>query len=159
MGNIISENEEFIRLMQVLGDNPELKRKVTNLLKLDPFNRKSVINTMVHQMILSGEPEHLIEAFSYLTDDKIAEETIRFLEEEPNIKSSSSNKETEENPLFQNKSTSGTLKNFFEKLNSLLNKKDKTKNESTRISDTSPKDSMDYIRKAEETAKKIKKKL
>ena len=49
------------------------------ILKLDSFNRISLLNTFISEMNLKGAPEDFVEAFVYLKDDSVANEAIKII--------------------------------------------------------------------------------
>jgi predicted HTH domain antitoxin len=74
--------EDFVRLIQILEDDPALKKKVLALLKLDSFNRASFLNTIIQKMILENVSKRIIEVYLYLKNDEIARRTIEYFENE-----------------------------------------------------------------------------
>ena len=77
----ITENEAFVTLIDVAREKGEIKEKLTNILKQDPFHRKSILNTYINEMKLQGADKDFIEAVSYLLDDEIAEKALKFINE------------------------------------------------------------------------------
>jgi len=82
MKNKITDNQDFIRFIQAASVDQDLKQRILNLLALDKFNRKSVMNTMINEMRLSNESSDFIEILFFLTDDSIAKQTVRILQDD-----------------------------------------------------------------------------
>ena len=72
----IVDNETFIDLMRIAQEKDDIKKKLTFILKLDSFNRQSVLNTWLNDLRLQGAPEKLIKALSYFLDDSVAERAL-----------------------------------------------------------------------------------
>lgn len=66
------EDENFIRLIQIARDEPSFREQILPILKLDDFNRISLLNTIIQNARLNGAPEHFIQALSYLKDNAAA---------------------------------------------------------------------------------------
>ena len=77
----IIENEAFVSMMATALEDGEVRRKLLAWLRLNEFQRASVLNTFVDEMRLLGVPEDFIEAVGYLKDNRIAAEALRVLEE------------------------------------------------------------------------------
>jgi len=75
----IADNEDFIRLVQVAMEEPDIKKKMETLLSLDSFNRKSMINTWIEELKLQKAPEKFIEGISALTDNGIAKKVLKII--------------------------------------------------------------------------------
>ncbi len=73
------ELEPFIKLMQVMHKDPVINEKVIQLLKLDSYQRRSVLNVWLEQLRLRNASENLLSALSCLFDDKIAEEVLTLI--------------------------------------------------------------------------------
>ena len=77
----VGENQAFIRLMQVARDDREIRDRLVALLSLDPFNRKSALNTYIEQLRLKGAPAEFISALSCFLDDGVARKAMELLGE------------------------------------------------------------------------------
>ena len=75
----IVDNESFILLIQLAKENKKIKDRILMILKLDSFNRISLLNTFISEMSLKGAPKDFVEAFAYLKDDTIANEAIKII--------------------------------------------------------------------------------
>jgi hypothetical protein len=73
-------NEAFVRLMQVAREDQEIKNRLTMILRLDPFNRKSLLNSYISKMKLKKAPNDFIEALTYLLDEAIARKALEIIE-------------------------------------------------------------------------------
>ncbi len=77
----ISENEDFITLLRVAREDPEVCKSLKAILSLDSFNRRSLLNTWLEQMQFQNAPSELIQALSGLTDDDVAARALKVIEE------------------------------------------------------------------------------
>ncbi len=77
----IIENEAFVSLMATALEDGEVRRKLMAWLRLNEFQRASVMNTFVEEMRLRGVSQDFIEAVGYLKDNRIAAEALRVLRE------------------------------------------------------------------------------
>jgi len=75
----IVNNETFIYLMKVAREEPDIRNKLKSILKLDSFNRQSILNTWLHDLKLQGAPRDFIESLSYFLDDDIAEKALEII--------------------------------------------------------------------------------
>ena len=80
MSGSLADNEDFINLMQVAQQDEQLGRTLRNLLSQTAMQRKSLLNTWIHEMRLKKAPSSLIEAVACLLDDEIAEKALAVLE-------------------------------------------------------------------------------
>jgi hypothetical protein len=76
----IAKNESFIALVEAAREDPDIRRQIEAILRLDPFNRESMVNTCADQMALAGAPRKLVQAFRCLADDEIAMRTRDLLQ-------------------------------------------------------------------------------
>ena len=75
----IVNNETFIYLMKVAREQPDIRNRLKSILKLDSFNRQSILNTWLHDLKLQGAPRDFIESLSYFLDDDIAEKALEII--------------------------------------------------------------------------------
>jgi len=73
------ENENFVALIQAAREDQIMNRAILAIVRLDNFNRESLIQTYISSLQLQGAPYELIEALSYLRDDAIAAKTEKIL--------------------------------------------------------------------------------
>jgi hypothetical protein len=71
-GKAASENEAFIRLIEVAQENEEMREQLLSMLALDDFNRKSALNSFLENLQMSKAPPEIIEAVELLLDDTVA---------------------------------------------------------------------------------------
>lgn len=74
----------FIKLIQVINSNPEIKDRVEQLLKMESFRRRNVLNNWLEQLRKIHAPEKLTNTLSYLFDDIIATKTRNLLNQSNN---------------------------------------------------------------------------
>ena len=79
--DIDSEFESFEKLIQVMRDDPLINEKVIQVLQLNSFQRRSVLNSLLEQLRIHHASENLMSALSCLFDDKIAVEVLTLINE------------------------------------------------------------------------------
>ena len=77
--DIDSEFESFEKLIQVMRDDPLINEKVIQVLQLNSFQRRSVLNGWLEQLRICHASKNLLSALSCLFEDKIAEEVLTFI--------------------------------------------------------------------------------
>ena len=78
----ITQNEDFLRLVQVIKEDLQIRQTLQSILGLDSFNRKSALNTWVEELNLKQAPKRFISALSCLLDDDIARKTLDIIREQ-----------------------------------------------------------------------------
>ncbi len=71
--------EPFKRLMQVMQNDPVLHERVIQMLKLDSYQRRALLNNWLEQLRTRNASERLLSALSCLFDDKIAEKVLTLI--------------------------------------------------------------------------------
>ncbi len=69
-----------MHLVRAAQDDRAFQATLCAMLRQPSFHRKSMLNTMVTSMCAAGEREDVIRAVSALTDDAVAERTLKILE-------------------------------------------------------------------------------
>ena len=77
----IVDNETFIDLMRVAQEDSDIRKKLIFILKLDSFNRKSLLNTWLNDLRLQGAPKKLRKALSAFLDDAVAGKALEVFNE------------------------------------------------------------------------------
>ncbi len=72
-------SEPFTNLLQVIAEEQEIKTRVVQLLKLDPFRRRLLLNKWLEQLRHKGAANKLMNTLSCLFDNDIAEKTLSFI--------------------------------------------------------------------------------
>ena len=67
------EDQTFIRLVQLIEEDPEFNRLLLKIINMDSFNRCSMLNSIIHQQGLKGANAEHLQALKYLTDDRVCE--------------------------------------------------------------------------------------
>ena len=67
--------------MTVVREDPQVRGRIVPLLRLDAFQRKSVLNTWLDQLRLSKAPEAFMSALACLLDDGIAVKALEIIQE------------------------------------------------------------------------------
>ena len=73
--------EPLKRLIQVMRKDPVINAEVMKILKLDPYQRRFVLNNWLEQLRLRNASENLLSALSCLFDDNIAEKVLTLINE------------------------------------------------------------------------------
>ncbi len=76
-----SQNATFIRLIRIACEDPAFRKRLVSILTLPPFHRQSLINTVLEEMRLKGEPSRYREALACLLYDGVAEQTKKMLDD------------------------------------------------------------------------------
>ena len=74
-----NNSEPLLRLIQILKDDPVINNKVVTILKLDSFNRRTVLNNWLDQLRGKNASEKLMQGLSCLFDDAIAKKTLSLI--------------------------------------------------------------------------------
>jgi hypothetical protein len=74
-----NESESLIRLIQVMRDDDLINKKVIEMLKLNSYQRRSVLNNWLERLRIEYAPHNLLNALSCLFDDKIAEQVLTLI--------------------------------------------------------------------------------
>ena len=76
--------DPFIKLMQVMQKDPLINEKVIQMLKLDSYQRRLVLNNWMEQLRIRHASENLLSALSCLFDDKIADKVLTIINDRKN---------------------------------------------------------------------------
>ena len=79
-------SEPLANLLQLIVEEQEINTRVIQLLKLDSFRRRLVLNKWLEQLRRKGAAHKLMQALSCLFDNDIAEKTLSFLKRKNNNK-------------------------------------------------------------------------
>jgi hypothetical protein len=71
--------EPFFKLLQVMRDDPVINEKVLTILKLDPYQRRSIINNWLEQLRKQNALEGLQQALTCLFDDNVASKVLKII--------------------------------------------------------------------------------
>jgi hypothetical protein len=72
--------ERFICLVQAVLEDPVIKQRILKMLKLNSFERRSVLNIWLEQLRLRNASEELLYVLSNLFDDAIAQKTLSMID-------------------------------------------------------------------------------
>ena len=78
----VTQNEDFVRFVQVLKEEPHIRQTLTSILELDDFNRKSALHTWLEELKLKEAPRKFRSALACLLDDDIARKTLDIIREQ-----------------------------------------------------------------------------
>jgi len=68
----VGDNEAFVTLVAAAREDRELLRTLSTILSLPTFQRHSLLNSMIQEMVLRSEEADLVAAVSALLDDDVA---------------------------------------------------------------------------------------
>ena len=73
------ENESFVRIIQLAGEDPGVRTLILRILSLDATRRTTALNTLIADMRPKGTPEEFISAIGCFLDDGVAEKALSML--------------------------------------------------------------------------------
>ena len=74
-----NESESLIKLIQVMRDDSLINKRVIEMLKLNSYQRRAVLNNWLERLREQNAPQKLLSALSCLFDDKIAEQVLALI--------------------------------------------------------------------------------
>lgn len=69
-------SQSFTSLLQIIREDKEINTRVVQLLKLDPFKRRLLLNKWLEQLRRNNAPQKLMQSLVCLFDDSIAERVL-----------------------------------------------------------------------------------
>ena len=72
-------SESLIRLIQVMRGDLDINKKVIEMLKLNSYQRRSVLNNWLERLRIENAPQNLLSALSSLFDDDVARQTLELI--------------------------------------------------------------------------------
>ena len=78
------EFESFNTLLQVMCDDPLINDKIITLLKLDSYQRRSILNYWLEQLGKQNAYEDFCDALACLFDDKVAIKVLEIISRRKN---------------------------------------------------------------------------
>jgi hypothetical protein len=79
----VGDNEAFVTLVSAAREDRELRRTLSTVLNLPTFQRHSLLNSMIQEMVLRSEETDLIAAVSSLLDDDVAAKAAELIKDAP----------------------------------------------------------------------------
>ena len=76
-----TNDDDFVTLLSVAQDSPQIRVQLLSILRHTPFQRKSLINTWLEDLKLAGAPSELQNALSALLDEDVADRALLLLQE------------------------------------------------------------------------------
>jgi len=76
-----ANDDNFVTLLSVAHDSPQIRVQLLSILRHTPFQRKSLINTWLEDLKLAGAPPELQNALSALLDEDVADRALLLLQE------------------------------------------------------------------------------
>lgn len=77
--NINNQFESLSRLIQVMRNDAVINKKVIEMLQMDLYRRRSVLNNWLEKLQKQNAPENLLRALSCLFDDIAAEQVLTLI--------------------------------------------------------------------------------
>ena len=74
-----SKYNKISTLIQLTNEDPEIKKRILELLQLNPFERRFKLNIWIEQLRQRNASENLCNMFIILFDDLVAEHVLRLL--------------------------------------------------------------------------------
>ncbi|MBF0287914.1 MAG: hypothetical protein HQM14_08855 [SAR324 cluster bacterium] len=74
-----SGHDAFTNLILAACEDPQMRQQIMGILKLDPFNRQSLVGSIVSHLSIQGAPAELVEAIALLKDEEIAKKAKEVL--------------------------------------------------------------------------------
>jgi hypothetical protein len=74
--NVNNQFESLGRLIQVMRDDSVINEKVIQMLQMDSYQRRTVLNNWLERLRRQNAPGNLLSALSCLFDDKVAEKVL-----------------------------------------------------------------------------------
>ena len=79
MKKSVADNEVFVKLIQVAGEDAAVRHKLLDILSLPPTQRRSVLHFYIDQMKQKGAPETFLSAVVCLLEDGVADQALSLL--------------------------------------------------------------------------------
>jgi hypothetical protein len=77
--NVNNQFESLGRLIQVMRDDSVINEKVIQMLQMDSYQRRTVLNNWLERLRRQNAPGNLLSALSCLFDDKVAEKVLAII--------------------------------------------------------------------------------
>jgi len=77
--NLEYDFESLEKLLQAMRNDPVINKKVVNILKMESYPRRLVLNNWLEQLRRNNAPIKLTLTLSYLFDDIIAEKVLAII--------------------------------------------------------------------------------
>jgi len=77
--NYKSDFEPFVKLLQAMRNDPVINKKIINILKMDSYPRRLVLNNWLEQLRCNNASQKLMQTLGYLFDDVIAEKVLTLI--------------------------------------------------------------------------------
>ena len=77
-----NDNDQFEslgRLIQIMRNDAVINKKVTEVLQMDSYLRRSVLNNWLEKLQRQDAPKNLLSALSCLFDDKVAKQVLTLI--------------------------------------------------------------------------------
>lgn len=72
-------SDEASKLLQIMHEDPVIHKRISELLRLPAFERRSMLNVWLEQLRQRNAPEKLSRLLSCLFDDNIAQQTLEMM--------------------------------------------------------------------------------
>jgi hypothetical protein len=68
----VGDNETFVTLMRVAQEDQAIQKTLSAILALEPFQRRSMLSTLIGDMKINGAEPEFVAALGSLLDDEVA---------------------------------------------------------------------------------------
>jgi len=75
-----TDEDNFVTLISVAQDNPQIRIQLLSILNQRPFHRKSLINTWIADLKLAGAPRELQTALAAILNEDVADRARSLLQ-------------------------------------------------------------------------------
>lgn len=75
----VGDDDAFARLIIAAQDDREFRDQLTAILSLAGFHRRSLLNTLLHELGMKQAPEELVRSVGYLLDEAVADRALATL--------------------------------------------------------------------------------
>ena len=76
MNDLKLKPEEINLLIQITHDDPIIKKKILELLQLNSFERRAVLNVWLEQLRRGNASENMLYVLEILFDDNVAKKVL-----------------------------------------------------------------------------------
>ncbi len=77
--NFETEFESFATLIKAMQTDPVINKKVNNILILESYPRRLVLNNWLEQLRRNNAPQKLLQSLTCLFDDVVAEQVLALI--------------------------------------------------------------------------------
>ena len=72
--------DDMVKLLHAIRHDPLIYNKVAQILQLDSYRRRFILNNWLKQLRNNNAPQNLLDTLSYLFDDKVSEQVLKLID-------------------------------------------------------------------------------